>query len=202
MLNFLPGVAAGRWTMNTALFVTPERCKTVAYSNPIWALVDGMIVHAGNPKRISSYASVAASDARLGVVRGTVQVGTAKAAGVPAERIVEFGAQEEIIDAIKVGRVDAYPNSALGHRALLASLKDPDLVLAQPFEPPVDKGRPKAGFGAFSFNQADAVFVARFNEELAKFLGSEEHRAIVAKYGLGREEIAPALTAKSEELGK
>jgi len=200
--ELLPGVAAGRWTMNTALFVTPERCKTVAYSNPIWALVDGMIVRAGNPKRISSYASVAASDARLGVVKGTVQVGSAKAAGVPAERIVEFGAQEEIIAAIKAGRVDAYPNTALGHRALLASLKDADLALAQPFEPPMENGRPKAGFGAFSFNQASGAFIARFNAELARFLGSEDHRAIVAKYGLGNEEIAPALTAKSEELCK
>ncbi|MDN3274349.1 transporter substrate-binding domain-containing protein [Frankia sp. RB7] len=200
--ELLPGVAAGRWTMNTALFVTPERCKTVAYSNPIWALVDGMIVRAGNPKRISSYASVAASDARLGVVKGTVQVGSAKAAGVPAERIVEFGAQEEIIAAIKTRRVDAYPNTALGHRALLASLKDADLALAQRFEPPMENGRPKAGFGAFSFNQASGAFIARFNAELARFLGSEDHRAIVAKYGLGNEEIAPALTAKSEELCK
>jgi polar amino acid transport system substrate-binding protein len=200
--ELLPGVAGGRWTMNTALFVTPERCKTVAYSNPIWALVDGMIVRAGNPKHVSSYASVAASDVRLGVVKGTVQVGTAKAAGVPAERIAEFGAQEEIIAAIRAGRVDAYPNSALGHRALLASLKDPDLALAQPFEPPMENGRPKAGFGAFSFNQANGAFVVRFNEELARFLGSEDHRAIVAKYGLGKEEITPALTAKSEELCK
>jgi polar amino acid transport system substrate-binding protein len=200
--ELLPGVAANRWKMNTALFVTPERCKTVAYSNPIWALVDGMIIRAGNPKHISSYASVAASDAKLGVVKGTVQIGTAKAAGVPADRIIEFGAQEDIIAAIKDGRVDAYPNTVLGHRALLASLKDPDLALAQPFEPASEHGRPKAGFGAFSFSRADGAFIARFNAELARFLGSDEHRAILAKYGFGNDEITPALTAKSEELCK
>ena len=200
--ELLPGVAAGRWTMNTALFVTPERCKTVAYSNPIWALVDGMIVRAGNPKRISSYASISKEDARMGVVKGTAQVGTAKAAGVPVDRIVEFGTQEEIIAAIKAGRVDAYPNTALGHRALLASLRDADLALAEPFELPIDSGRPKAGFGAFSFSQANSAFVARFNAELAKFLGSDEHRAILARYGFGPDEIAPALTAKSEILCK
>lgn len=198
--DLLPGVAAGKWTMNTGLFVTPERCKTVAYSNPIWALVDGMIVHAGNPKHVSSYASVAASDARLGVVKGTAQVDTAKAAGVPTDRIVEFGSQEEIITAIKEGRVDAYPNTALGHRALLASLKDPDLALAEPFEPPMQDGRAKAGFGAFSFNKADGVFIEKFNEELAKFIGSDEHRAMLAKYGFGADEITPALTVKSEAL--
>jgi hypothetical protein len=35
---------------------------------------------------------------------------------------------------VELGRVDAYPNTALGHRALVASLKDADLALAQPFE--------------------------------------------------------------------
>jgi len=201
--ELLPGVASGKWTMNTGLFVTPERCKTVAYSNPIWALVDGMIVRAGNPKRVTSYASVAKSDARLGVVKGTVQVATAKAAGVPADRIVEFGAQEEIIAALKAGRVDAYPNTALGHRTLLASMKDADLALAQPFEAPTDStGRAKAGFGAYSFNQASGAFIARFNAELAKYLGSDEHRALLAKYGFGADEITPALTARSEALCK
>jgi len=198
--ELLPGVAAGKWSMNTGLFVTPERCKTVAFSNPIWALVDGMIVRAGNPKRVSSYASVAASDARLGVVKNTVQLANAKAAGVPAERLVEFATQEEIIAAIKAGRVDAYAATALGNRALLAELKDADLAIAQPFEPPMDKGRPKGGFGGFSFNRDKPELVARFNAELAKFLGSEEHRAILSKYGFGPEEITPALTAKIDEL--
>jgi polar amino acid transport system substrate-binding protein len=198
--DLLTGVAAGRWTMNTALFITPERAKTVTFSNPIWALVDGMIVRAGNPKRIASYQSLAASDARLGVVKDTVQVGAAKAAGVPANRIVEFGAQEEIIAAIKQGRVDAYANTALGQRGLLASFKDSDLALAEPFEPPLENGRAKAGFGAFSFNKANVAFIDRFNAELARYLGSAEHRALVAKYGLGPDEIGPALTARSEDL--
>ena len=198
--ELLPGVAAGRWSMNTGLFVSPERCKTVAFSNPIWALLDGMIVRAGNPKSVSSYASVAASDARLGVVKNTVQIANATDAGVPAERLVEFAAQEEIIAAIKAGRVDAYAATALGNRALLAELKDADLALAQPFEPPMSGGRPKGGFGGFSFNRDNPDLVARFNAELTKFLGSQEHRAILSKYGFGSEEITPALTAKTDEL--
>ncbi len=198
--DMLPGVAAGRWTMNTALFVTPERAQTVTFSNPIWALVDGMIVRAGNPKRIASYRSLVTSDARLGLVKATVQVDAAEAAGVPANRIVEFNAQEEAIEAIKRGHVDAYANTALGQRGLLASLKDPELVLAEPFEPPQENGRAKAGFGAFSFNKANVAFIDRFNAELAKFLGSVKHRALLARYGFGQDEITAALTVKSEDL--
>lgn len=200
--DLLPGVAEGRWTMNTGLFVTPERCKTVAFSNPIWALVDGMIVRTGNPKHISSYASAGKSDARVGVVKKTVQLEAARAAGLPADRILAFDTQEEIIAAIKEGRVDAYAATALGNRALLAQLKDPDLAVAEPFAPPTENGRQAAGFGAFSFNKNDSEFVARFNAELGKFLGSDEHRAILAKYGFGQGEIEPALTAKTDALCK
>lgn len=198
--DLLPGVAAGNWTMNTALFVTPERAKVVAFSNPIWALVDGMIVRAGNPKRITSYRSIAASDARLGVVKDTVQVAAAKAAGIPADRIVGFASQEVVIAAIKSGRVDAYANTALGQRGLLASTNDPALALAEPFEPPMENGRARAGFGAFSFNKADVAFIDRFNGALAKYLGTPEHRTLLAKYGFSADEIAPALTAKSADL--
>lgn len=200
--ELLPGVAAGRWTMNTGLFVTQERCKTVAFSNPIWALVDGMIVRAGNPKGISSYASVGTSGARIGLVRNTIQIGYAKAAGVPVERIVEFNTQDEAVAAVKAGQVDAFAATALGNRALLASLNDPDLAIAQPFEPPVVKGAQGGGFGAYSFNKANSAFVARFNAELATFLGSEEHRSILARYGFGSDEITPTLMAKSEDLCK
>ena len=84
--DLLPGVAAGRWTMNTGLFISPERCRTVAYSDPIWALADGMIVRRGNPRRINSYSSVALDpEAKLGVVRGTVQAKTAHDEGIPPE---------------------------------------------------------------------------------------------------------------------
>lgn len=48
----------------------------------------------------------------------------AVAANAPAQ-IVEFGSQDEIIKAIKEGRVDAYPNTAQGHRALLCLLEGP-----------------------------------------------------------------------------
>jgi polar amino acid transport system substrate-binding protein len=200
--DLLPGVATNKWTMNTALFVTPDRAKVVTFSNPIWALVDGMIVRAGNPKRITSYKSIAASDARLGVVKETVQVAAAEAAGIPADRIVGFDSQDAVVAAMKSGQVDAYSNTALGQRGFLAAMKDPALTLAEPFEPPMENGRACAGFGAFSFNKNNVAFIERFNGELAKYLGTAEHRTLLGKYGFSAEEITPALTAKSADLVK
>ena len=68
--------------MNVPIFVTPKRSEDVAFSVPVWALGDGFLVHAGNPKGLTGYAAVAQrADARLGVIPGQVQLDSAKAAG-------------------------------------------------------------------------------------------------------------------------
>jgi polar amino acid transport system substrate-binding protein len=41
--ELIDGVTSGRWTMNTGMFVTPERAQSVAFSRPIWALIDGFV---------------------------------------------------------------------------------------------------------------------------------------------------------------
>ncbi len=53
-----------------------------------------------------------------------------------------------------------------------------------------------AGYGAFSFAKADAAFVARFNEALALYLGSAEHRAMLSRYGFTDAEIEPAIAMR------
>lgn len=42
--ELLPGVAEGRWKMTTGLFGTTERRRVAAFSRPIWALPDGLLV--------------------------------------------------------------------------------------------------------------------------------------------------------------
>ena len=42
--DLLPGVKTGTWDMTTGLFATSERKKTAAFSKPIWALPDGLLV--------------------------------------------------------------------------------------------------------------------------------------------------------------
>lgn len=48
--ELLPGVADGRWRMTTGLFAIEERKKKAAFSRPIWALSDGLLVRSGNSK--------------------------------------------------------------------------------------------------------------------------------------------------------
>lgn len=195
--DLLPGVAAGQWTINTALFITPERCRDVAFSDPVWALGDALIVRRGNPRKLTSYAAIAADpQARLGVMRGTVQAEDALREGLPNERLLQWGAQDEVLAAIRDGRVDAYSATALGQRTLLAKLGASDLELARQVEPPSPDGHVAARFGAFSFAKSDLAFVSRFNMALATYLGASDHRAMMSSYGFTGAEIDPAITMR------
>jgi polar amino acid transport system substrate-binding protein len=122
--ELMPGVISGRWAMNTGMFVTRERAQSIAFTRPIWALVDGFMVQAGNPMKLRSYADAARDPSvKVGGVRNNVQVDSAIGAGIPAERLRLFESQHEIIPEIQAGRIDAYPGAALAHRGFLGATK-------------------------------------------------------------------------------
>jgi polar amino acid transport system substrate-binding protein len=106
--ELLLGLVDGRWTMTTGLFITPARQQLVAFSRPIWALQDGLMVQAGNPKHLTRYADIAAhANAMLGVVTKQAQHDTALREGVPAARIREYNGQDEAARAVAAGEIDA-----------------------------------------------------------------------------------------------
>lgn len=182
--ELLPGVQEGRWDMNVPVFVTAERAGRVAFSVPVWALGDGFLLRRGNPKALTSYGVVAArNDARLGIVAGTVQLDSARSAGVSESQIVAFKGQTEAIDALLSGRIDAYASTTVGSR-LLASANQQLEVVAH------EKSRDgRAPVGAFSFSKSNPDLLRAVNAQLRKYLGSADHRARMAKYGLTQTEL-------------
>jgi len=192
--ELLPGVATGRWHMNVPLFVTPERAGTVAFSVPVWGIGDGFLVRTGNPKGLNSYASLAKrADARLGIIAGQVQHVSAKAAGVSGDQIVIFAQQADAIDAVLSGKIDAYASTALGNR-IVANRIGGSVLEAVPHERGTAGQQQGLPLGAFSFNQRDSDLLNAVNRQLRAYLGSPDHRARMAAFGLTQSEIDPALT--------
>ncbi|WCM21266.1 transporter substrate-binding domain-containing protein [Paraburkholderia bryophila] len=182
--ELLPGVQEGRWDMNVPIFVTAERAGRVAFSEPVWALGDGFLLRQGNPKALTSYAAVAArNDARLGIVAGTVQRDSATSVGVKDSQIVAFKDQTEAIDALLAGKIDAYASTAVGSRVLAGANQELEVVAHETGK----DGR--APVGAFSFSKSNPDLLRAVNEQLRKYLGSADHRARMAKYGLTRTEL-------------
>ena len=190
--KLIPGVQAGRWDMNVPIFVTEERTKDVAFSIPVWSLGDGFVVHRGNPKSLTSYEAVVMhDDARLGLIPGQVQYDAAKLAGVGDSQIIMFKNQPEAIAALLTGKIDAFAATAVGNRAIVDANHELEAV---PHQNSKDR---KESIGAFSFNKENRSLLQAVNEQLHKYLGSADHRARMAKYGITATEIDSIVANKN-----
>ena len=88
----IPGLKAKRFDVIAAgMYITPQRCNEVAFSNPTYGIGEGLIVKKKNPKNLHSYEDIARTDtARLGIVAGTIELRYARALGIPENRLRIF----------------------------------------------------------------------------------------------------------------
>jgi polar amino acid transport system substrate-binding protein len=188
--ELLPGVAAGRWTINTPLFVTPERSAMVDFSRPVWSLADGFMVRIDDAGRFTGYEALAKADsAVLGVVTDQVQEQAALRAGVPPQRIRRFDSQGDVVRALLDGRVDAYASVAMAHRGYLSGSPDTRLRIVD-FGAAGGTGQGStAAYGAYSFAKSSQALRHLFDAALAAYLGSPRHRALMTRYGFSAEDI-------------
>ncbi|NTE89239.1 transporter substrate-binding domain-containing protein [Agrobacterium rubi] len=177
--NLLSGLEQHRWDMTTGLFDTPERRKIAAFSRPIWALSDGLLVRKGNPEQLSGYASIAVnSEYKLTAIHDQVQHKAALAAGIPEDRIVLNATYDEAANAVLEGRVDAYASVAIAHQGYLKQNLNTNLDVI-----PVPLEERAAAFGAFGFRQSDSELKDAVDAALTQCLGSDEHRTMMRNHG-------------------
>jgi len=191
--ELIPGLLAGRWHVNTPIFITADRSQLIDFSLPVWAAGDGFIVRAADTRDFSSYQVIAAdATIRLGVVTGQVQQRTAAGAGVPPERITEFADQDVAVRAVVDGRVDASVSTAPGNAAYLLRSADPRLVAVTDSSADWRSGVP---LGAFSFRKETTDLSAAFDGALRQYLGTTAHLEMMSRYGFSADDLRPALVA-------
>ena len=196
--SLIPGLQAGRFDIIAAgMYVTPERCQQVAFSNPTYGVGQAFVVKQGNPLALHSYDDVAGNDkARLGVVVGAIESDYANKLGVAASQVVVFPDAASALEGVAGGRADAYAATALTANDLLQRAgTDSGLERAEPFTDPEINGESVRGYGAYAFRLEDKDFVAAFNTELAKFIGTEAHTSLVKKWGFSQTELPGTVTA-------
>jgi polar amino acid transport system substrate-binding protein len=184
--SLIPGLAARRFDVIAAgMYVTPERCQRVLFSEPSYCVREALMVARGNPRDLRSYAAVAQSDAKLGVVAGTVELGYAQAAGIPEERLRVFPDAPSAVEGLQSDRIQAFAATSLTISDLLQKSGDAAVEAAEPFDASHDGGKLPPGCGAFAFRRDDEKLRDAFDRELARFRGSEAHLALVAPFGFG-----------------
>jgi polar amino acid transport system substrate-binding protein len=175
----IPGLQARRHDVITAgLFMKPERCAAVAYSEPILCDAEAMLVKKGNPLGFKSYADIAANpDARLGAPGGGTEEKLALDAGVPRDRVVVVPDGQSGLKMLQDGRIDAYSLPVLSINDLVKKANDPNLEVIAPV---VDT--PVYCDGA-AFHKDNVALRDAFDVELKKMKESGEFAKIIEPYG-------------------
>lgn len=197
--SLIPGLQASRFDIIAAgMYVTPDRCKQVQFSEPTYGVGEGFLVKSGNPENLHSYEDIVKNDnVRLGVVVGAIQVDYAKSLQIPDSRVIVFPDAVSALAGVQAGRADVYAATALTVADLMTKTDARDgLERAEPFTDPIIDGQDVRGYGAFAFRNADAQFRDAFNAELKNFIGTPEHAELVEPFGFSKQELPQGVTTE------
>jgi polar amino acid transport system substrate-binding protein len=191
--SLIPGLMAGRFDMIAAgMFITPQRCGAIDFSNPSYKVASALLVPEGNPKGIQTYNDVAGnSDLQLAVLTGAVEKDYAEAAGVEDDQLLTLPDPPSMLKAVQGGRADAAALTTLSISNLAE--KGEGVEMVGPIEEAGEEST--VGYGAFGFREDDDEFREAFNKVLADFIGSEKHKKLVWDFGFGRDFMIPDKTA-------
>ncbi|WP_448955830.1 ectoine/hydroxyectoine ABC transporter substrate-binding protein EhuB [Labrys neptuniae] len=186
--NLVPGLNVGRFDIVAAgMYVTPERCKQVAFSEPYLGFTQALALPKGNPNSLQTIEDVARKQLKVAVIAGSAQVGYAADAGVQDTNVMQVPDTTTGLAALRAGRVDAIYVDTPGIRALVEAVPEHDLEMTKPFD--TIKGKVVMPHGAFAFRLADAEFVKAFNIALKARLASSKHIEMLKRNGLSADEL-------------
>ena len=167
----------------SGMFITPEREERVLFSIPTMEVRPAMLMRAGTVKGVDTYRGLArAGDVRAAVIGGSVEERRLQELGLDERLVVRVPDALTGVKAVETGLVDAFLLSEPSLRWAKAQLGLHDLeVLPVQTDPGdvVQSGRP-----AFAFGPDDSGLRDEWNKALRTFLGSSEHCALVARFGL------------------
>ena len=189
----IPGLQAGRFDAVTAgLFMKPERCAAVVYSEPVLCDAEALLVMKGNPKGFQSYADIAKDEtAKVGAPGGGTEEKLALDAGVPRDRVIVVPDGQSGLKMVQDGRIDAYSLPVLSINDLVMKANDPNLEVVAPVV-----GAPVYCDGA-AFKKGDEALRDAYDVELAKMKESGDFAKIIEPYGFS---AAAAMSTSREKL--
>lgn len=171
------------------MFATPERARRVAFSRPTCQVGEGLVVAKGNPHHLHAYQDLAADGAlRVAVLDGSTEEEILRPLGVKAEQCVSVPDALAGVAAVEDGLADALALSAPTVRWLTRPEARRRCEAARPFRQPPAGEHGAMGAPAFAFRLGDRRLREAWDEALAGWLGSREHRELASRFGFAVDE--------------
>lgn len=175
--SMIPGLQADRWDAVTAgLFMNPERCEQVAYSEPVIVSTESFAVPSGNPESILTIQNVLDnSDLSIAALAGAYEENLLLEAGVPEAQLVPVQDARSGMEAVESGRASAFMLPTLSLNDIAPD--HPSLEITSFIE-----DVPPAGSG-IAFRLEDSDLRDAYNAELIEFRETDEFREIMNGWG-------------------
>lgn len=170
----IPSLQAGRIDAGAGgLYVLPERCRAVTFSDPLLGYLEAMAVPRGNPEGIRTYEDVAKKDLRFGVLSATAEIPLGEAAGIEADQFQKYPDLPAMLDALKAGRIDAaaFDSITITYFVNLPANRD-RLEATEPYPPKNEQGQRTISFASMGFQKGQEDLAREFNK-VAKRLRDE-----------------------------
>jgi polar amino acid transport system substrate-binding protein len=191
----IPSLLANKFDVVSAgMAITPERCAKVLFSEPEFVGPTALMVKKGNPKKLTDLKSAAKAKVKVGVLKGAVEESYAVKAGVAKGSISVLPKQQDGLDALAAGRIDAFALTGFSLRWLQksGSNKSKPVEVLEDFIPVID-GKKQYSPGGAVFRMADAELRDAFNAELKKITGDKtKYVDLIGKYGFTEAAVPPA----------
>ncbi|WP_019630631.1 ectoine/hydroxyectoine ABC transporter substrate-binding protein EhuB [Actinomadura atramentaria] len=190
--GLIGGLKAKRFDVISAgMFITPDRCAEVAFSDPEYVAKSAFMVPKGNPKGLLKPTDPGAKGVKVGVLQGAVEEGYATKLGVKKGDITTFDSQASAYNGLKAGRIDCIWLTRISLADVLSKHKGEPFEVTDAFSPVID-GKEQFGAGAFAFRPADKDLVAAFNGKLAELKSSNRLLPILQPFGFTQAEMPGA----------
>lgn len=185
--NLLPELQLGRIDAIAAgMFITPDRQREAAFTQPTATVRAALIVRQGEnrlPLR-PLRADLERKNLRWSTVHGAAENGLLFQAGVPPEHIATVPQAQRGLREVAESGSDAFAISAVTAWHLVSHNPQWALEVRTLGDAPV-------GLPAFAFRLADAPLRDTMNQALQAYLGSDEHQALVQRFGFTTDELPP-----------
>lgn len=193
--KLLSGLEQKRFDVIAAgMFITPERKRRVAFSLPTLRVKPALLVRKGNPLKLRSLEDLHAKPGvRVAVLAGAEEDHWLREHLWRSPALIEVPDAETGKAAVSSGVVDTLLLSAVSVLRMAESqgLEQTEAVIMR--EVPGEM----VGNCAFAFRQEDVSLRTAWDEALARFIGSKEHRRILKELGMTEFEV-PAPEARGE----
>lgn len=190
--ELIPALRDGRCDVIAAgMFITDERRRLIAFSIPTFQVRPGLLVRRGDPHHLGPDSDLARDKTlHFAVLSGSIEERWFEGHGFEPSQLVIVPDAVTGRAAVEAGMADALALSSLSIRRLSGGNDDTEAIVLQP------AAGMQPGLGAFGFRPGDKALRRAWNGVLQTFIGSAEHRHLVARFGFGRPEIpTPAVAA-------